>query len=120
VNFIGYSEDVKYYQLIQTHSNETIIRIVVKFDENILAYEPNSVFVPSSTFVSYSLPKYLGSILVYSSDDDNEDENPPPLDHLFLDDYTEQEPTPTPPLLRWVRSTQEAIGDLVGDPSYHR
>ena len=35
--FFGYSEDVKGYKLLQPHSNEIIIRIDVKFDENILA-----------------------------------------------------------------------------------
>jgi hypothetical protein len=88
--FVGYSEDVKGYRLLQSHCNEIIIRIDVKFDENILACEPNSAFVPSlacepnsavvpssdckpsSTFV----PSYD---LVSSSYDDSEDENPPPL-----------------------------------------
>jgi hypothetical protein len=44
--FIGYSEDVKRYRLLQTQSNEINIRRDVKFDENILACEPNSTFVP--------------------------------------------------------------------------
>jgi hypothetical protein len=39
--FVGYSKDVKGYKLLQPHSNEIIIRRDVKFDENILAYEPN-------------------------------------------------------------------------------
>jgi len=38
---VGYSEDIKGYRLIQPHCNETIIRRDVKFDENILACEPN-------------------------------------------------------------------------------
>jgi transposase InsO family protein len=46
--FVGYSEDVKGYRLLQPHCNEIIIRRDVKFDENLLAYEPNSVIVPSS------------------------------------------------------------------------
>jgi hypothetical protein len=46
--FVSYSEDVKGYKFLQPHSNEIIIRRDVKFDENLLAYEPNSAFVPSS------------------------------------------------------------------------
>jgi hypothetical protein len=45
--FVGYSKDVKGYKLLQPHSNEIIIRRDVKFDENLLAYEPNSTFLPS-------------------------------------------------------------------------
>jgi hypothetical protein len=40
--FVGYSEDVKGYRLLQPHSNEIIIRRDVKFDENLLACKPNS------------------------------------------------------------------------------
>jgi transposase InsO family protein len=104
--FVGYSEDVKGYRLLQPHCNEIILRRDVKFDENLLAYEPNSTVVPSSackppsTFVPYSVP-----ILVSSSDDDNEDENLPPPTHLPLDESFEPEPTPVPPLPRWVHST---------------
>jgi hypothetical protein len=84
--FVGYYEDVKCCKLLQPHSNEIIIRRGVKFDENLLACEPNSTFVPSlacrpsSMFVTYFVP-----ILVsYSSSLDNEsdDGNPPPLAHL--------------------------------------
>jgi hypothetical protein len=46
--FVGYFEDVKGYRLLQPHCNEIIIRRDVKFDENILACEPNSTIVPSS------------------------------------------------------------------------
>jgi hypothetical protein len=67
---------------------------------------PSSACKPSSTFVP-------SSVLVSSSDDDNEDENPPPPSHLPPDESFEPEPTPAPPLPRWVRSTQEATGDLV-------
>jgi hypothetical protein len=76
--FVSYSKYVKGYKLIQSHCNEIIIRRYVKFDENLLAYEPNSTIMPSSacepslTFV----PSYD---LVSSSDDDSEDEN-----HLHL------------------------------------
>jgi hypothetical protein len=68
------------------------------------AYEPSSTFVPSFDLVS-------------SSDDDSEDENPPPPAHPPLDESFEPEPTPSPLLPRWFRSTQEAVGDLVSDPS---
>jgi hypothetical protein len=47
--FVIYFENVKDYRLIQPHSNEIIIRRYVKFDENLLAYKPNSTFVPSPT-----------------------------------------------------------------------
>jgi transposase InsO family protein len=46
--FVGYSEDLKGYKLLQSHCNEIIIRRDVKFDENILACNPNSLVVPSS------------------------------------------------------------------------
>ena len=39
--FVGYSEDVKGYRLLQPDYNEIITRRDVKFDENILAYELN-------------------------------------------------------------------------------
>jgi hypothetical protein len=64
--FVEYFEYVKGYKLIQPRSNEIIIRIDVKLDENLLAYQPSLAFVPSSTckpystFVSSSIP-----ILVY-------------------------------------------------------
>jgi predicted nucleotidyltransferase len=45
--FVGYYKDVKGYRLLQLHSNEIIIRSDVKFDENLLACDPNLVFVPS-------------------------------------------------------------------------
>jgi hypothetical protein len=127
--FVGYSEDVKGYRLLQPHCNEIIIQRDVKFDENLLVCEPNSTFVPSlarepnstvvpsstcessSIFVPPSVP-----ILVSSSDDENEDGNPTLPAHLPLDESFEPEPTPAPPLPRWVRSTREAAGDLVGDP----
>jgi hypothetical protein len=40
----------KVTRLLQPHSNEIIIRRDVKFDENILACEPNSMFVPSLAY----------------------------------------------------------------------
>ena len=44
--FYRHSENVEGYRLIQTHSNEIIIKIYVKFDANILVCEPNSTLVP--------------------------------------------------------------------------
>ena len=47
------------------------------------------------------------NIIPSSSDDDSEDDNPPPpLEIIHF----------TPPLPRWVRSTQDATSSLVGDP----
>jgi hypothetical protein len=81
-----------------------------------LACEPNSAIVPSLTRETYS--KFVPSFdLVSSSDDESEDENPPPPAHPPLDDSFEPEPTLVPTLPRWVRSTREEAGDLVGDPS---
>jgi hypothetical protein len=119
--FVGYSEDVKGYIILQPHCNEIIIRRDVKFDENILSCEPNSTIVPSSacepSFVF--VPSYV-PILVSSSNDDSEDGNTPSLIHLPPDKSIEPEPTPSPQLPRWVRSTGEAVGDLVGDRLYQR
>jgi hypothetical protein len=98
--FVGYSEDVKGYRLLQSHCKEIIIRRDVKFDENLLACEPNSMFVPSlayepnlivvpsSTCDPYStfVPSYD---LVSSSDDDSEDENPPLPAHPYPDESFE-------------------------------
>jgi hypothetical protein len=119
--FVGYSEDVKGYKLLQPHCNEIILRRDVKFDENLLACEPNSMVVPSSTcepssaFVPYSIP-----ILVSSSEYDSEDENLPPPTNLPPYESFEPEQAPVPPLPRWVCSTREAVGDIVGDPSDQR
>jgi hypothetical protein len=128
--FVGYSEDVKGYRLLQPHCNEIIIRRDVIFDENLFscepsltivpssAYAPSSVFVPSSDYVPYStfvpslayepssmfFPSFV-PIMVSSSDDDSEDENPPTHAHLPPDESFEPEPTPTTSLPRWVHST---------------
>jgi hypothetical protein len=71
-----------------------------------LACDPNSTFVPSSSCEPCStfVPSY---VLVSSSDDDSEDENPPLPAHLPLDESFEPEQTPnlSPPLPRWVCST---------------
>jgi hypothetical protein len=104
--FFGYFEDVKGYRLLQPHCNEIIIRRDVKFDEKFLAYKPNLVIVsasacdPSSVFVPSFVP-----IIVSSSDDDSEDENPLPPAHLPPDESFEPEPALDPPLPRWVHST---------------
>jgi transposase InsO family protein len=118
--FVGYYEDVKGYRLLQPHFNEIILRRYVKFDENILACEPNSTVVPSSTCEPSSafVPSYA-PILDSSLDDDSEDENPPLSADLPPNESFEPKQAPVPPLPRWVCSTREAIGDLVGDPSYH-
>jgi hypothetical protein len=126
--FVGYFEDVKGYRLLQSHYNEIILRRDVKFDENLLACdlnsafvpfftcEPNSTIVPSSTYEP-SLVFVPSYDLVSSSDDDSEYENPPPPTHPPPDESFSPEPTPAPSLPRWVCSTREATGDLVSDPS---
>jgi hypothetical protein len=124
--FVGYSEDVKGYRLLQPHCNEIIIGRDVKFDENILAYEPNLAFVPSlackpiSAIVpslaydpsSEFVPSFI-PIRVSSSDDDSEDENPPPPAHPPPDDSFEPEPAPVPSLPRWVHSTQLVVLSMI-------
>ena len=115
--FVGYSKDVKGYRLLQPHSHDIIIRRDVKFDENLLACEPNLAGVPSlacepdSTIVpsSSSSSSFLDRFPTPVSDDDNEDENPPLPAHF-------PPITPAPILPRWVRSTCEAAGDLADDP----
>jgi hypothetical protein len=84
-----------------------------------LACEPNSTVVPSSAYEP-SLAFVPSSDLVFSSDDDSEDDNPPLPAHPPLDESFEPEPTPVPPLPRWVCSTREATGGLVGDSSDQR
>jgi hypothetical protein len=114
--FVGYSEDVKCYTLLQSHCNEIIIRRDVKFDENLLVCKPNSIIVPSSA-CEPSLNFVPCYDLVSYSDDDNEDENPPPPAHPPRDDSFEPELAPASSLPRWICSTREAVGDIVGDPS---
>jgi hypothetical protein len=104
--FVGYYEDVKGYRLLQSHCNEIIIRRDVKFDENLLACEPNSAFVPSlvyepnSTVVPSSACEPYSTFvpssnLVSSSNDDSEDENPPPPAHPPPDESFEPKPAPS-------------------------
>ena len=88
--FVGYSEDVKGYILLQPHYHDIIIRRDVKFDENLLAYEcnlagvpslacePDSAIVPSSSSSSNFLDRFPTPV----SDDDSEIENPPPPAHV--------------------------------------
>ena len=114
--FVGYFEDVKGYRLLQPHSHDIIIRRDVKFNENLLACEPNLAGVPSLACEpdsgimpsSYSY-NFLDRFPTPVSDDDSEDENPPPPTHV-------PPIAPAPILPRWVRSTCEVVGDLVGDP----
>jgi hypothetical protein len=81
-----------------------------------LACKPNSVVVPSSS-CDPSLAFVPSFDMVSSSDDDSEDENPPLPAHPPPDESFDPELAPLPSLPRWVRSTREAIGGLVGDPS---
>jgi hypothetical protein len=99
--FVGYSEDVKGYRILQPLCDEIILRRDVKFDENLLTCDPNSTIVPSSacetssTFVPSSIP-----ILVSSSDD-----NPPSPIDIPPDESFEPKQALVPPLPRWVCST---------------
>jgi hypothetical protein len=98
VSFLVYYEDVKNYRLLQPRSNEIIIRRDVKFDENRLAYEPNSTFVPSSTCEPYLVfvPYYVHTPISSSSNDNNENENSPPPTHIPQNKSIEHELAPTP------------------------
>jgi hypothetical protein len=119
--FVGYSEDLKGYRLLQPNSKGIIIRRDVQFNENVLACEPNSAYVPSSAcepdlvVVSFSSSLLNNTPYGISSDTDSDDEHPP--SHV-------SPPAPTPPttswLPRWVHSTREVDGDLAGDPTNQR
>ena len=119
--FVRYYEDVKHSILLHQHSHDIIIRRDVKFDENLLAYEPNLAGVPSlacepdSTIMpsSSSSSNFLDKFPTPVSDDGNEDENPPPPAHV-------PPIAPAPMLPRWVHSTCEAAGGLAGDPRDQR
>ena len=80
-----------YNRIIQIHSHDIIIRRDVKFDENLLVCEPHLESVPSlacepdSAIVppsSSSSSSFLDRFPTPVSDDDSEDENPPPLAHV--------------------------------------
>ena len=84
-----YFKYVKGYRIIKSHSNDIIIRIYVKFYENISDHEPNSTSIPSMANKPYSplmlpsTPNFLDIVpntTSYFEDDYNEDENalPPP------------------------------------------
>ena len=73
-----------------------------------LPCDPDSAIVPSS-----SSSNFLDRFPTLISNDDSEDENPPPPAHVPL-------VAPALMLPRWVRSTCEAAGDLVGDPRDQR
>ena len=70
--FVGYSEEVKGYRLLQPHSKNIIIRRDVKFDEGLSACEPSLASVPSSSLLFDTTP-----VLFSSDDDESEDENQP-------------------------------------------
>jgi hypothetical protein len=106
--FVRYSEYVKGFKLLQPYYNEIIIIRDVKFDEKLLSCDPNSSFVSSYFFILVSSSSNYGS----------EVENTPSLSHLLPNESIENEPEPTLSLLRWVVSTREVDGDIVGDPSY--
>ena len=72
-----------------------------------VAYASNSVVVPTSTL------NFLDNVTIPSSNNDNEDENPPLPTHVPLI-------APEPILPQWVCSTCEASGDLVDDPRDQR
>ena len=87
--FVGYLEDVKGYRLLHPHSHDIIIRRDVKLDENLLSCEPNLAGVPSlacepdSAIVpSSSSSNFLEMFPTPVSDNDSEDENPPPPVHV--------------------------------------
>ena len=116
--FVGYSKDVKCYRLLQPHSHDIIIRRDVRFDENILACEPNLVGVPSlaceldSVIVPYyssSSSNFLDRFPTPVSNDDSEDKNPPLPTHI-------PPIAPAPMLHPWVHSTCEAASDFADDP----
>ena len=117
--FVGYSEDIKGYRLLQPHSYDIIIRRDVKFDENLLACKPNLAGVPSlacepdSTIVPSSSSSFLDKFPTLVFDDDSEDENSPPPAHV-------PPIAPAQVLPQWVRSTFEAASDLADDPRDQR
>jgi hypothetical protein len=71
-----------------------------------LTFVPSLACDPSSTSMPSFLPKYSNDpILVYSLDDDREDENTPLPTHLPIVKSIEHEPTLLSHLPRWVYST---------------
>ena len=121
MHIFGYFEHVKGYRILHPHSHDIIIRRDVKFDENLLACEPNLAGVPSlacepdSAIVpsSYSSSNFLDRFPTLVSNDDNEDENPPPPTHF-------PPVSPAQLLPRWVRTTFEVTCDIFYDHKYSK
>ena len=109
--FVGYSEEIKGYRLLQPHSKNIIIRRDVKFDEGLSTCELFLTSVPSSSLLFDTTP-----VLFSSSNDESEDENQPLPALVPLVRSIEHEPAPAPQRPRWVCSTRQAVGDLAGDP----
>ena len=87
--FVGYSEDVKGYRILQPYSHDIIVIRDVKFDENLFACDPNLASVPSLAYetdlvIVPSSSNFLDRSPTPVSDDDSEDENPPPPAHVPL------------------------------------
>ena len=74
-----------------------------------LACEPDSEIVPSDSSSYNFLDRFPNPV----SDNDSEDENPPPPTHIL-------QIAPAPILHRWVHSTCESAGDLASDPRDQR
>jgi hypothetical protein len=85
----------------------------ISWPETNSSFVPSSTYNPSSTFVPYFVPILVSS----SSNDVCEDKNPHLPTHLPPNESIDPKPTPAPLLPIWVHSTQEAVGDLVGDSS---
>ena len=104
MHFDGCFEDVKDYELLQTHSNEIIIRKDVKVDEHLSKYNLNSTFVP------YSIPKFCTFYitLISSLNEDNGDENAPLPTHLPPIGSIEPKLVTTPLLHKWVYTTRSS------------
>jgi hypothetical protein len=117
--FVWNSKDVKGYIILQPYLNE--INIIPSFKPNLM-FMSSSTYEPYPILMPYSIPNFSSSapILVSSSDDENEDLNPPLPTHLPLFESIEHEPTPEPQLTRWVFTTREEVGYLFDDPSYQR
>ena len=89
IAYVFFFKYVRGYRIIKSNYNDIILRIYVKFDENILDHEPNSMSIPSvaykpsSTLMLPSTPNFLDIVpntTSYFEYDYNEYENalPPP------------------------------------------
>eukprot|EP00253_Pinus_taeda_P025561 PITA_25561 len=94
---------IKRPDLLNT-SNTSANRFTTSWRSQMPAYEPISADVPP-----LSIPSTFDNIS--SSDDDNENDNSPPL-------Y--QDSPSAPQLPKWVHATQDAIGSLADDPTDQR